>query len=42
MSNLLKKTSDSLIIGERPELFAHGFSFLASDLSELRMVAYFW
>ena len=28
--------------GERPERFAHGRSFLGSDLSESLMVAHFW
>ena len=33
MSALLKKMSDSLIFGERPERFAQGRSFLVSNLS---------
>ena len=41
MSDSLKKTSDSLIFGERPERFAHGHSILVSDLSKSLMVAYF-
>ena len=36
------KTSDSLIFGEQPEQFAHGRSFLVSDLSKSLMVAHFW
>ena len=35
MSVLLKKMSDLLIFGEQPERFAHGRSFLVSDLSDL-------
>ena len=31
-----------LIFGEQPERFAHGHSFLVSDLSESLMVAHFW
>ena len=34
MSDLLRKTTDSLIFLERPERFAHGHSFLVSDLSD--------
>ena len=34
MSDLLKITSDSLILSERPERFAHGRSILVSDLSD--------
>ena len=36
-----KKTSDSLFFGEWPERFAHGRSFLVSDLNDLLMVAHF-
>ena len=32
----------SLIFGEWPERFAHGRSFLVSNLSESLMVAHFW
>ena len=32
----------SLIFGERLERFAHGCSFLVSDLSESLMVTHFW
>ena len=32
----------SLIFGERPERFAHGCSFLVSNLSESLMTAHFW
>ena len=42
MSDSLKKTSHSLIFGERPEQFAHGCSFLVSDLSKSLIVAHFW
>ena len=35
MSDSLKKTSDSIIFCERPEQFAHGCSFLVSDMSDL-------
>ena len=42
MSNLLKNTNDLLIFGEWPERFAHGCSFLVSELSESLMVAHFW
>ena len=42
MSDSLKKMSDSLIFGERPERFAHDRSFPLSDLSESLMVAHFW
>ena len=49
MSNLLKITSNSLIFGERLEWFAHGRSFLVSDLSESlifgeqpEQIAHFW
>ena len=35
MSNLLKKTSDSLIFGERPEQIPYGRSFLVSSLRDL-------
>ena len=35
MSDWLKKTSNSLIFGDQPERFAHGRSFLVSDLSDL-------
>ena len=34
MSDSLKKRVISLIFGERPEQFAHGRSFLVSDLSD--------
>ena len=34
MIDSLKKKSDSLIFGEQPKRFAHGRSFLVSDLSE--------
>ena len=33
MSDLLKKTSDSLIFGERPEPIAHCCLFLVNDMS---------
>ena len=42
MSDSIKKVSDWLIFGEQPERFAHGHSFLVSDLSNLLMVAHFW
>ena len=32
----------SLIFGERPERFAHDWSFPLGDLSKLLMVAHFW
>ena len=35
MSDLLKKTSDLLIFGERPARIAHGRSFLVCNLSDL-------
>ena len=41
MSDSLKKISDSLIFGERPERFAHDPSFPLSDLSQSLMVAHF-
>ena len=31
-----------LIFSEQPERFAHGHSFLVSDLSDSHMVAHFW
>ena len=43
--DLLKKNEPffhSLIFGERPEWFAHGCSFLGSNLNESLMVAHFW
>ena len=44
MSDSLKKKrfAHSLIFGEQPEQFAHGPSFLVSNLSELLMGAHFW
>ena len=35
-----EQLAHSLIFGDRPERFAHGCSFLVSDLSELLMVAH--
>ena len=37
-----KQFARSLIFGERPERFAHGHSFLVSDLMESLLVAHFW
>ena len=42
MSDSLKKVSNLLIFGERPERFAHDRSFLVSDLSESLTVAQLW
>ena len=42
MSASLKKMSNSLIFGERPERFGHDRSFPLSDLSESLMAAHFW
>ena len=45
MSDLLQKKaicSWSLIFCEQPERFAHGCSFLVSNLSKLLIVAHFW
>ena len=42
MIDSLKKNSNSLIFGERPERFAYDRSFPQSDLSESLMVAHFW
>ena len=40
--DFLKKISNSLIFGERPERFAHDRSFSLSDLSKSLMVAHFF
>ena len=37
-----KQFTHSLIFGEQPKQFAHGRSFLVSDLSESLKVAHFW